>query len=184
MHRYPAKRFSCSVCGTDASDHSGWYLVAENCWLDRLKVLDWHPVLAEQAAMRCVCGKFHLKTLITHWLTHANLQFLAAGAFDWDLATRTGSAELAGGASSLGRLVGELAIHREAISRTWSGSPEALECILNALIGGLGTKEALRPVAPALAATAAPALAATSAPAPGYAIVARAAEHSQEYALP
>lgn len=35
---------------------------------------------------------------------------------------------------SVGRLVGELAVHRESFSRVWSGSPEALECILDALI--------------------------------------------------
>jgi len=31
--------------------------------------------------------------------------------------------------------VGELAVHRESFSRVWTGSPAALECILNALIG-------------------------------------------------
>ncbi len=169
MHRYTAKRFFCSVCGMEASDHSGWFLVVENCWLDRLKVLDWHPILAEQAQMQYVCGKFHLKTLITHWLIHANLQLLTTGAYDWALATGTGPAEFVCGASSMGRLVGELAIHREACSRAWSGSPEALEGILNALIGGLGTKEAPRPATPALAED--------YALAPEYTMLARAAEH-------
>jgi hypothetical protein len=175
MHRYTARRFFCSVCGTEANNHSDWFLVVENCWLDRLKVLDWHPLLAEQAAMRCVCGKLHLKTLITHWLTHANLQFLAAGVPDWTLATGTDPVEPACGAFSMGRMVGELAIHREALSRAWSGSPEALECILNALIGGLGTRTP-RPAAPVLVAT--------STLAPEYAIMARAAEHRRDYALP
>lgn len=176
MDRYPGKRFFCSVCGMEASDHTGWFLVVENCWLDRLKVLHWHPLLAEQAHMQSVCGKFHLKTLITHWLIHANLQLLAAGASDWALAADTGPDELTCGASSMGSLVGELAIHRESLSRAWSGSPEALECILNALIGGLGTKEAPRPATPALAGD--------SAPPPEFPIVARAAAYSREYALP
>jgi hypothetical protein len=38
------------------------------------------------------------------------------------------------GPDSVGRLVGELAVHRESFSRGWSGSAEALECILDALI--------------------------------------------------
>ena len=176
MDRYPAKRFFCSVCGMEASDHTGWFLVVENCWLDRLKVLHWHPILAEQAQIQSVCGKFHLKTLITHWLIHANLQFLATGPSDWALASGTGPAELACGAPCMAKLVGELAIHREALSRVWSGSPEALECILSALIGGLGTKEAPQPASPALAGD--------SAFAPEYAVVARAAEHLREHALP
>jgi hypothetical protein len=171
------KRFPCSVCGMEANDRSGWFLMVENRWLDRVKVLHWHPLLAEQAQMQSVCGKFHLKTLITHWLTHANLQFLAAGTFDGDLATWNGPAELASGASSVGRLVGELAIHRESLSSVWSGSPEALECILNALIGGLGKKEA--PPRPAI-----PALAGNSVSSRQYAMVARAAEYSREHALP
>jgi hypothetical protein len=176
MNRYIPKRLFCSVCGIGAGDPSGWFLVVENCWLDRLKVLDFHPVLAEQAQMQCVCGKFHLKTLITHWLIHANLQLRATGISEWALATGTGLSELVCGGSSMGRLVGELAIHREARSHAWSGSPEALECILNALIGGLGTKEAPRPATPALAED--------YAPAPEYAIFARAAEHRRDCALP
>jgi hypothetical protein len=177
MDGYSVKRFPCSVCGMEAHDHSGWFLMTENRWLDRLKVLHWHPLLAEQAQMQSVCGKFHLKTLITHWLTHANLQFLAVGAFDWDLATGTSPDELTGGASSMGRLVGELAIHRENLSSVWSGSPEALECILSALIGGLGKKEA--PSRPAT-----PEFVADSAPAAQIALVARAAESSRGYARP
>ena len=38
------------------------------------------------------------------------------------------------GADSAGRLVGELSVHRESFSSVWSGSPAALECILDALI--------------------------------------------------
>jgi hypothetical protein len=38
------------------------------------------------------------------------------------------------GPDSVGRLVGEWAVHRESFSRVWSGSPAALECILDALI--------------------------------------------------
>jgi hypothetical protein len=36
--------------------------------------------------------------------------------------------------TSGGHLVGELSVHRESFSRVWSGSPEALECILDALL--------------------------------------------------
>lgn len=177
MNGYSVKRFPCSVCGKEANDHSGWFLMVENRWLDRLKVLHWHPLLAEQAQMQSVCGKFHLMTLITHWLTHANLQFLAAGAFDWNLATGTAPADLTGGVSSMGRLVGELAIYRESLSSVWSGSPEALEGILNALIDGLGKKEAAnRPGTPTFVAE--------SATAAQIAIVARAAEYSREHAHP
>jgi hypothetical protein len=49
------------------------------------------------------------------------------------------------GPDSIGRLVGELAVHRESISRVWSGSAEALESILDALIA-IGAEN--RPRAP------------------------------------
>jgi hypothetical protein len=38
------------------------------------------------------------------------------------------------GPDAVGRLVGELSVHRPLFSRIWSGSPAALEYILDALI--------------------------------------------------
>jgi hypothetical protein len=38
------------------------------------------------------------------------------------------------GSIAVGRLLGELAVHRESFSRVWSGSPESLECILDAIL--------------------------------------------------
>jgi hypothetical protein len=38
------------------------------------------------------------------------------------------------GPHSVGHLVGEPSVHGESFSRVWSGSPEAVECILDALL--------------------------------------------------
>ena len=38
------------------------------------------------------------------------------------------------GPIEVGRLLGELAVHRESFSRVWSGAPESLECILDAIL--------------------------------------------------
>src|ERR1035441_1738248 len=38
-----SKRSSCSVCGIDTFRRTGWFLVVENRWLDRLKILSWIP---------------------------------------------------------------------------------------------------------------------------------------------
>jgi hypothetical protein len=136
MDRNLANRLSCVVCGIETKRHSGWFLVMDNCWLDRVRVLSWHPVLAREGKMRAVCGKEHLKTLLTHWLNHANLQLVATGATPWppvlDASLRLSSYS----ACSIGKVGGELAVQRESVSRVWTGSPEARECILNALIGG------------------------------------------------
>src|ERR1019366_2486989 len=67
------KRSSCSVCGIDTFRRTGWFLVVENRWLDRLKILSWHSALASQKDMKSVCCRQHLRTLIAHWLTRASL---------------------------------------------------------------------------------------------------------------
>ena len=63
----------CAVCGRQTHDPA--FLVVEDSWLDRVKILGWHPVLAEQRGTRSVCGRRHLEILLTHWLTYANLDF-------------------------------------------------------------------------------------------------------------
>ncbi len=129
-------RFACAVCGIETNQHASWLLVAENRWLDRLKILSWHPTLAGQKDLLCVCGKQHLKTLITHWLTEANLELQRGNDLVVPI-TSESQTEIELGPLSVGRLVGELAVHRESLSRVWTGSPETLECILNALVGGV-----------------------------------------------
>jgi hypothetical protein len=143
---------ACAVCGLDTFRHKGWFLVIENRWLDRLKILSWHPSLAGQNGMKSVCCRQHLKTLVAHWLTQASLHLSPADFHPLTMSSESESqlqsqlqselqSELQSmmtdvdlGPDSLGRLVGELAVHRESFSRVWSGSPEALECILDALI--------------------------------------------------
>ncbi len=130
----------CAVCGIETKRHSGWYLVMENCWVDRVKVLSWHQLLAREGNMRGVCGKECLKTILTHWLNHANLQLMATGDSAVSTALNPGTTRTDDSAFAVGRVVGELAVERESFSQVWTGSPEAMECILNALIGGMGNR--------------------------------------------
>ena len=58
------KRPCCTVCGLDTFRHKGWFLVIENRWYDRLKILSWHCSLASQPNMRSVCCKQPLKQLL------------------------------------------------------------------------------------------------------------------------
>ncbi len=140
MDRDLANRLSCAVCGIETMRHAGWFLVMDDCWLDRVQILSWHPVLAREGRMRGVCGQEHLKTLLTHWLNHANLQLVASRASPWPIALDTSATGSNYAAFPVGKVVGELAVHRESPSRTWTGSPEARECILNALVGGTETR--------------------------------------------
>lgn len=135
MDRDRANRMSCTVCGIETKRHTGWFLVMDNHWLDRVKILSWHPVLASTGKMRAVCGKLHLKILLTHWLNCSNLQLVASGypPVPAGLPTHHGGTGYSN--LSLGRVLGELAVERDWLSPSWTGSPEAMECILNTLIG-------------------------------------------------
>lgn len=128
------KRSPCSVCGLDTFRRTGWFLVVENRWLDRLKILSWHSSLAAQKDMKSVCCREHLKALIAHWLTQASLRLPPAHYPPLPIGSDPNLADFDLGPHAVGRLVGELAVHRESFSRVWSGSAAALECILDALI--------------------------------------------------
>jgi hypothetical protein len=84
--------------------------------------------------MKSVCCRQHLKTLIAHWLTQASLRLPPAHYPPLPIGSDPTLTDFDLGPHSVGRLVGELAVHRESFSRVWSGSPAALECILDALI--------------------------------------------------
>jgi hypothetical protein len=114
--------------------------VVENQWLDRLKVLRWHPLLAQQAHIRSVCGRLHLKTLINHWFTYSNLEYLA-GPPESVVLDPSEVYEPVFALTSDGRVLGELAIHRETPANVWSGSQEALESILEGLIAESGEQQ-------------------------------------------
>jgi hypothetical protein len=128
------KRTPCCVCGLDTLRHNGWFLVFENRWLDRLKILSWHFTLATQKDMQSVCCRQHLRALIAHWLTLASLRLPPAGYPPLAMGSDPSVNDVDLAPQPVGRLVGELAVHRESFSRVWSGSPAALEYILDALI--------------------------------------------------
>ncbi len=134
QHRELAKSLPCAVCGLETSDHSRWFLVVENRWLDHLKVLSWHPLLAQQEGMLSVCGRQHLRTLMVNWLDRATLELRCAPQPPIPIISEC-PAETGLNLISAGRVMGELAVHREALSSAWTGSPAALEYILDALSG-------------------------------------------------
>jgi hypothetical protein len=128
------KRLPCSVCGLVALRHDGWFLVMENRWLDRLKILSWHATLAQEGNVRSACSREHLKLLISYWLEEASLR-LASPACRVP-SPLAGTPENAGtdiDPKAMGCFIAELSVCREPLSRGWAGSPESLECILEAL---------------------------------------------------
>ncbi len=128
------KRPPCSVCGLDTLRRDGWFLVVENRWLDRLKVLTWHPSLASHQGFKSACGREHLKILIGFWLDEASLGLLPQANQLMPVTSNPGPDEAELGPEASGKLVGELSVFREAFSRVWTGSPATLKAIVDALI--------------------------------------------------
>ena len=129
-----AKRPPCSVCGLDTLRRDDWFLVVENRWLDRLKILTWHPSLAAHQGFKSACGREHLRILIGFWLDKASLGLPPQANEVMPITSNAGPDEAELGPGASGRLVGELSVFREAFSSEWTGSPATLEAIVDALI--------------------------------------------------
>lgn len=129
------KRLPCSVCGVVTLRHHNWFLAMENRWLDRLKILTWHSTLARETDVKSACGREHLKVLVAYWLEQASLRLASpANHLPIPLAGFPDNDEVDLNPKFEGRVIGELSVCREPMSRAWAGSPETLECILEALI--------------------------------------------------
>jgi hypothetical protein len=129
------RRVPCSVCGLDTLRRDGWYVVVQNRWLDRLKILTWHRSLASQPGIKSACGREHLRFLIGLWLDQDNLRFASPEGKFVPLTSDPGhDDDDFRDTTAAGHLVGELSVFREAFSRIWTGSPETLEAIVDALI--------------------------------------------------
>jgi hypothetical protein len=139
---------SCVVCGLETKGHAEWFLVIDNRWFDRVKIFSWHPGLARLGRLQSVCGRQHLRTLLAYWLTHASLQLVATESAPGAVASDPSRAGGDYDEFFLGKVVGELAVCRESVSRVWTGSPEALECILNAMPGEVENQPLAQPLAP------------------------------------
>jgi hypothetical protein len=129
-----ADRSPCSVCGLDALHHTGWFLLVENRWLDRLKILTWHPSLAAQKDVKSACCRQHLRILVTHWIDRASLRLSAGDDPPMPITSDPARADRDLSPGLVGQLVAELSVYREAFSRGWTGSQASMECILDALI--------------------------------------------------
>jgi hypothetical protein len=131
----------CTICGDEKSGGQVWFLLAENHWEDKLKILCWHERLAHREGIHRACCASHVQELVVHWMTTGSLDYPFASAapmlessppwpdsvlpMAYDIDTR--------GA----RQIGELAVHRESIGRALSENPESLQVILDELLEAL-----------------------------------------------
>jgi hypothetical protein len=130
----------CAICGA-LRHHPGWFLLAQDSWRDRLKILRWNDLLARQEGIRCACGSAHVRELVAHWMATGNLDYPFASASTFEnwinkcLDRDFGVAEPPLEISS--DVVGELAVDRAALRRTLQENSGSLSSTLEALLRAL-----------------------------------------------
>jgi hypothetical protein len=132
------KILTCTICGEQRSGQQRRFLIAEDRWQDRLKILHWDDRLATYKGIHAACGPAHLEELVVHWMTTGCLDHPFAR-----LAPRREPTRQARGPAKLdlsisaGRLIGELSVHRESMQRVLCESPHSLQTILDALLSAM-----------------------------------------------
>jgi hypothetical protein len=135
---------TCAICGEQRQDEDGWFVLVENRWTDRLKILVWNEALASADETHLACGAAHVQQLVVHWMTMGSLEYpFAQGPRTARITKPRCVKEIPRAEADLGgtRVVGELAVHRESLERILQESPESLAAILEALTSALTGKD-------------------------------------------
>ena len=134
------RKHLCAICGDEKSAGGLWFLLAENRWEDKLKILQWDSQLARQDGIRRACSAAHVQELVVHWMTTGSLNYPFARISSDDKAVPQcdGAWPLSVDVDThVARQIGELAIHRDSVKRVLSESPQYLKTILDALVAAL-----------------------------------------------
>jgi hypothetical protein len=128
---------TCAICGAETLGDARWFLVSQDYWHDKLRILHWNDRLAAQEGVQCACTPEHMQELVVHWMTTGSLSYPFARLAEdpeqhW---LRQRVAQLAEpGCEILGaRQIGELSVHRESLQRALNENPQSLRTILDAL---------------------------------------------------
>ena len=142
-----AREMCCAICGEERTSADGWFMLTENQWTDRLKILGWNDALAAHPSIYLACGAAHVQQLVVHWMTMGSLEYPFAIAAperktppEKATAARSANVETRGA-----KVIGELAVHRESLARILRENPESLAGILEALLSALGGRPQLEP---------------------------------------
>lgn len=132
----------CAICLEPRLGGDGWFLLIENRWTDRLKILGWNDGLASEPGVHAACGAEHVQQLVIHWMAMGTLDYPFARTHrEAKRSLRRPSEKPASTPEPDTRgikVFGELAVHRESLERVLSENPQSLASILLALISALG----------------------------------------------
>src|SRR5215475_416381 len=133
------RTYACAICGEANPDPTQWFLVTENHWEDKIKILEWNSLLAYQQGIHLACCPSHVQELVVHWMATGSVGYpfaqigSSSPARRWNDLNKLHSVVNTTGA----RTIGELTVHRESMRRVLSENPESLKSILNALLEAL-----------------------------------------------
>jgi hypothetical protein len=138
----PPPVMRCAVCREPRAVPEGWFQLVENRWTDRLRILRFQDALASQPTAYSACCPAHVRELVVHWMTIGRLDIPFAQV---PSGTRRIQAERSEPGESTrpespfssSSLLGELAVHRESLTRILRENPEALSPVLETLIQAL-----------------------------------------------
>ena len=132
---------SCAICSQPFRTNQRWFLLVENRWTDRLRILRWDERLATTAELYPACGVEHVQQLVVHWMTTGSLNYPFACT---DPPPAESSASKSGALRSHTQpdaaeveILGELAVDRNSMPRILVDNPESLGSVLSAITQAL-----------------------------------------------
>jgi hypothetical protein len=134
-----ARSYTCAICGEANLEPSQWFLVTENHWEDKLKIMEWDSLLACEQGIHVACSASHVQELVVHWMATGSVHYPFAQSESWKTPqqwNRFTKLRSIVNTKSV-RTIGELTVHRESMGRVLSENPGSLKSILDALYGVL-----------------------------------------------
>lgn len=139
------KTYECAICKERKNGAQPWFLIADNRWQDKLRILQWHERLAAQPGICHACTAEHVQELVVHWMTTGSLDYPFAQV---PSRGRSGNGKRAPVIARQtaedreidifgARPIGELSVHRESMQRVLGEHPHSLTAILEALLSAL-----------------------------------------------
>jgi hypothetical protein len=131
----------CTICGRE-KNKATWFLITENRWEDKVKVLSWNSNVAQMHGVEAVCGPDHALALVVHWMRSGSLNYPFSKA---ELVRAWGSRRIVRALQpdadvSEARELCELYVHRESVGRIMFEDPGSLETVLEELVCALSPK--------------------------------------------
>jgi hypothetical protein len=141
----PPTVVQCAVCREARTPCSArWFYVIENRWTDRLKIFEFHESIAHQPGSYHVCCASHVRELVVHWMTLGRLDLPFARVPEPTSeasSTRRPHSQRDAGPAQQSKPVtprlsclGEIAVHRESLTRILRENPQALASVLETLV--------------------------------------------------